>query len=160
MVETLKGDYADYGMGPMPGGKGALLGGDGYFFKKSLSPNQIKAGIAWLTFKFLTPGKGQFEYARNKADGLPVGLPEPFFFTGASAEKEGQDKAANATIPVANFKAYVSTQVPGLVEPPHAQEIYKVLDTAVSAVLTDRNANIDELLKTAETQVNQVLANA
>ncbi|GII24060.1 ABC transporter substrate-binding protein [Planosporangium mesophilum] len=160
MVETLKGDYADYGMGPMPGGKGALLGGDGYFFKKSLTPDQIKAGIAWLDFKFLTPGKGQFEYARNKADGLPVGLPEPFFFTGASAQKESQNKATYATIPVANFTAYVSTQVPGLVEPPHAQEIYKVLDTTVSAVLTDKNANIDELLKTAETQVNQVLANA
>ncbi|MGC9665342.1 ABC transporter substrate-binding protein [Planosporangium sp. 12N6] len=160
MVETLKGDYADYGMGPMPGGKGALLGGDGYFFKKGLTPDQIKAGIAWLTFKFLTPGQGQFAYARNKADGLPVGLPEPFFFTGASAEKESRDKAASATIPVANFTAYVSTRIPGFVEPPHAQEIYKVLDTAVSAVLTDRNANVDELLKTAETQVNQVLANS
>jgi ABC-type glycerol-3-phosphate transport system substrate-binding protein len=159
MVETLKGNYNDYGMGPMPGQKGALLGGNDYFFKKTDTPDQIKAGIAWINFKYLTPGKGQFDYARTKADGLPVGLPEPFFFTGASADRDAQDKAASATIPVANFKPYVSTQVPGKVEPANAQEIYKVLDNTVSAVLTDKNANIPQLLSTAETQVNQVLAN-
>jgi ABC-type glycerol-3-phosphate transport system substrate-binding protein len=158
MVETLKGSYADYGMGPMPGMKGALLGGNDYFFKKTDTPDQIKAGIAWINFKFLTLGKGQFDYARTKADGLPVGLPEPFFFTGASADKDNADKAASATIPVANFKPYVSTLVPGKVEPANAQEIYKVLDNAVSAVLTDKNANVGSLLSTAETQVNQVLA--
>jgi ABC-type glycerol-3-phosphate transport system substrate-binding protein len=159
MVETLKGDYADYGMGPMPGGKGALMGGNDYFFKKTDTPDQIKAGIAWVNFKYLTPGKGQFDYARTKADGLPVGLPEPFFFTGASADKDNTDKAASATIPVANFKPYLSTNVPGKVEPANAQEIYKVLDNAVSAVLTDKNANIQTLLSTAEQQVNSVLAN-
>ncbi len=158
MVETLKGNYDDYGMGPMPGLKGALLGGNDYFFKKTDTPDQIKAGIAWINFKFLTPGKGQFDYARTKADGLPVGLPEPFFFTGASADKDNADKAASATIPVANFKPYVSTLVAGKVEPANAQEIYKVLDNAVSAVLTDKNANVASLLSTAESQVNQVLA--
>jgi ABC-type glycerol-3-phosphate transport system substrate-binding protein len=158
MVGTLKGNYADYGMGAMPGEKGALLGGNDYFFKATDTPDQIKAGIAWINFKFLTPGKGQFDYARTKADGLPVGLPQPFFFTGASADKDNSDKAASATIPVANFKPYVSTLVPGVVEPANAQEIYKVLDNAVSAVLTDKNANIPALLSKAETQVNQVLA--
>jgi ABC-type glycerol-3-phosphate transport system substrate-binding protein len=160
MVETLKGNYADYGMGPMPGGKGALLGGNDYFFKATDTPDQIKAGIAWINFKYLTAGKGQFDYARTKADLLPVGLPEPFFFTGASADRDTADKTASATIPVANFKPYVSNPVPGVGEPANAQEIYKVLDTAVSAVLTNKNANVDTLLKNAEKQVNQVLANA
>jgi ABC-type glycerol-3-phosphate transport system substrate-binding protein len=160
MVGTLHGSYADYGMGPMPGGKGALTGGNLYFFKKGLTADQIKAGIAWVNFKFLTPGKGQFDYARSKADSLPVGLPVPFFFTGASADKDTTDKTASATIPVANFKQYVNTPVPGIVEPPNAQEIYKVLDNAVSAVLTDKNADVAKLLSTAESQVNQVLANA
>jgi ABC-type glycerol-3-phosphate transport system substrate-binding protein len=159
MVSTLHGSYADYGMGPMPGQKGALLGGNLYFFKAKDTPDQIKAGIAWVVYKYLTPGKGQFDYARTKADGLPVGLPEPFFFTGASADKDNADKAASATIPVANFKAYVSTLVPGKIEPKAAQEIYKVMDNAVSAVLTDKNADVNQLLTKAETQVNQVLAN-
>jgi len=158
MVQTLKGNYDDYGMGPMPGGKQALLGGNDYFFKKGLTPDQIKAGIAWINFKFLTIGKGQFDYARNKTDGLPVGLPQPFFFTGASLEADNKAKAAAATVPVNNYAPYLAASVPGRTEPANAQQIYKVLDTAVSAVLTDRGANVEKLLADAETQVNQVLA--
>ncbi|WP_055585684.1 ABC transporter substrate-binding protein [Streptacidiphilus griseoplanus] len=159
MVQTLKGDYQDYGMGPMPGGKAALLGGDDYMFKAGSTPDQIKAGIAWINFKYLTMGKGQFNYSRTKADGLPVGLPEPFFFTGDSLAKDNQLKAASATVPVANYAPYLSVQVPGKTEPANAQQIYKVMDNPVSAVLTDQHANVDKLLSDAETQVNQVLAN-
>jgi hypothetical protein len=159
MVQTLKGHYEDYGMGPMPGGRAALLGGDDYMFKKGSTPDQIKSGIAWINFKYLTMGKGQFDYARSKADGLPVGLPEPFFFQGATMEQDNRLKAASATVPVANYAPYLATQVPGRTEPANAQQIYKVLDNPVSAVLTDRNADVGRLLSDAESQVNQVLAN-
>ncbi|MER8184167.1 extracellular solute-binding protein [Kitasatospora sp. NPDC094015] len=158
MVQTLKGNYADYGMGPMPGGKAALLGGNDYLFKKGSTPDQIKAGIAWINFKFLTIGKGQFDYARNKTDGLPVGLPQPFFFTGASLDADNKAKAADATVPVQNYAPYLAASVPGKTEPANAQQIYKVMDNAVSAVLTDRNATVDKVLSDAENQVNQVLA--
>jgi ABC-type glycerol-3-phosphate transport system substrate-binding protein len=160
MVQTLGGNYNDYGMGPMPGGKATLTGGNDYFFKKGLTADQIKAGIAFINFKYLTQGQGQFDYARTKADGLPVGLPEPLFWKDAAQTKDDSDKATSATIPVANFKPYVSQPVPAKVEPVQAQEIYKVLDTAVSAVLTDQNADVKKLLDTAEQQVNTVLANA
>jgi hypothetical protein len=159
MVQTLNGKYEDYGMGAMPGGKAALLGGDDFMFKKGSTPDQIKAGIAWINFKYLTMGKGQFDYARTKADGLPVGLPEPFFFNGASLDADNKAKAANATVPVANYAPYLSHPVPGLTEPANAQQIYKVLDNPVSAVLTDPHADIGTLLSDAESQVNQVLAN-
>ncbi|MCX4744481.1 extracellular solute-binding protein [Kitasatospora sp. NBC_01287] len=159
MVQTLKGDYSAYGMGPMPGLQGALLGGNDYLFKKGDTPDQIKAGIAWIDFKYLTIGKGQFDYARSKGDGLPVGLPEPFFFGGASLAADNQAKAASATVPVANYAPYLTTSVPGKTEPANAQQIYKVLDNAVSAVLTDRDANIDKLLSDAASQVDQVIAN-
>ncbi|MGY0459422.1 extracellular solute-binding protein [Kitasatospora sp. cg17-2] len=159
MVQTLKGNYADYGMGPMPGGKAALLGGNDYLFKKGIGPDRIKAGIAWINFKFLTLGKGQFDYARTRNDGLPVGLPQPAFFTGASLAADNTAKAASATVPVANYAPYLAVQVPGKTEPANAQLIYKILDTAVSAVLTDRDADLDKLLADAESQVNQVLAN-
>jgi len=158
VVQQYKADYQDLGMAPIPGGRSALFGGNGYMFKKSSTPDQIKAGIAWINFKFLTLGKGQFDYARNKAAGLPVGLPEPFFFTGASKDKDNQLKAADATIPVANFKSYVDAQLPVLPEPPNAQKIYTVLDTVMSGVLTNKNADVDKLLSTAQTQVNSLLA--
>ncbi|MYS21158.1 carbohydrate ABC transporter substrate-binding protein, CUT1 family [Streptomyces sp. DvalAA-14] len=158
VVQQYKADYKDLGMAPIPGGQTALFGGNDYMFKKSDTPDQIKAGIAWVNFKFLTLGKGQFNYARNKADGLPVGLPEPFFFTGAAKDQDTALKTASATIPVDNFKTYVDAQVPVLPEPPNAQKIYTVLDTVMSGVLTNKSANIDKLLSTAETQVNSLLA--
>ncbi|MDX3095176.1 extracellular solute-binding protein [Streptomyces sp. ME19-03-3] len=159
MVQQLGADYANFGMGPIPGGKATLFGGNDYMIKKGSSPDKIKAAIAWLNFKTLTPGKGQFDYARSKADGLPVGLPQPAFFTGAGKTKDDQLKAASATMPVENFRAFMDNPVPGKAEPPKAQEIYKVLDNVMSGVLTNKNADPAKLLSTAETQVNQVLAN-
>jgi hypothetical protein len=49
-------------------------------------------------------------------------------------------------------------QIPVKLEPPNAQQIYAVLDVAMQKVLTDKNANVDQLLADAETQVNQILA--
>jgi ABC-type glycerol-3-phosphate transport system substrate-binding protein len=159
MVQQLGANYDDFGMGPIPGEKATLFGGNDYMIKKGSSPDKIKAAIAWLNFKTLTPGKGQFEYARSKTDGLPVGLPQPAFFTGASKTEDDALKAANATMPVENFKAFMDNPVPGKAEPPKAQEIYKVLDNVMSGVLTSKSADAGKLLSTAETQVNQVLAN-
>ncbi|ROQ63476.1 carbohydrate ABC transporter substrate-binding protein (CUT1 family) [Streptomyces sp. 840.1] len=159
MVQQLGAKYETFGLGPIPGGKGTLFGGNNYMIKKGSSPDQIKAGIAWLNFKNLTPGKGQFDWARTKADKLPVGLPQPNFFLNESKTKDDAARAKDATMPVENFKAFMDNPVPGKAEPPKAQEIYKILDNAMSGVLTNKDANIDKLLSTAEQQVNQVLAN-
>jgi hypothetical protein len=48
--------------------------------------------------------------------------------------------------------------VPIKAEPANAQAIYAILDGAMSAVLTNPNANIDAELKKAEDKVNQVLS--
>ncbi|MET8924502.1 extracellular solute-binding protein [Streptomyces sp. NPDC004623] len=159
MVQQLGAKYENFGLGPIPGAQGTLFGGNNYMIKKGSSPDKIKAAVAWLNFKNLTPGKGQFEWARTKADKLPVGLPQPNFFTGGSKAKDDADRAANATMPVENFKAFMDNPVQGKAEPPKAQEIYKILDNAMSAVLTNKDADIDKLLDTAEQQVNQILAN-
>ena len=49
--------------------------------------------------------------------------------------------------------------MPGKIEPPDAQQIYSVLDSVMSAVLTNQNANIDQLLSDASTKVDSLLAN-
>ncbi|MGW6274981.1 MULTISPECIES: extracellular solute-binding protein [unclassified Streptomyces] len=159
MVQNLGAKYDDFGMGPIPGQKATLFGGNDYMIKKGSSPDQIKAAIAWINFKFLTVGKGQFDWARTKADGLPVGLPQPNFWTGDSKAKDDKARAKSSTMPVENFQAFTDKPVAGKAEPPKAQEVYKVLDTLMSAVLTNKDADADKLLKTAEQQVNQVLAN-
>ncbi|MGW6399870.1 extracellular solute-binding protein [Streptomyces sp. NPDC055134] len=159
MVQQLGADYENFGMGPIPGGKATLFGGNDYMIKKGSSPDKIKAAVAWLNFKNLTPGKGQFQWDRTKADKLPVGLPQPNFFTGDAKAKDLASRTENATMPVENFKPFLANTVPGKAEPPKAQEVYKVLDNVMSGVLTNRDADIDKLLATAEQQVNQVLTN-
>lgn len=160
--DKYQGKFSDWAMAPMPGAGGpaaaTLAGGDQYFFKKGLSPAQIKAGIKWLNFEFLTPGKGQLNYARAAKLGDTVGLPKLHLFGGATHDKVAQQKKAHATVPVENYTSFVSSSIPGKPEPPHAQECYKVLDKAMSAVLTNQYSDIGQLLTTAENGVNQVLA--
>ncbi|MFC8509872.1 ABC transporter substrate-binding protein [Streptomyces sp. NPDC057411] len=158
MVQQLGAKYANFGMGPIPGGRNTLAGGNNYMVKKGISPDKIKAAVAWLNFKNLTVGKGQFDWARAKADGLPVGVPQPNFWLGDAKAKDDAARAANATMPVANFKTFMDNPVAGKAEPPKAQEVYKVLDNVMSGILTNEDADVDKLLATAETQVNQVLA--
>jgi len=164
IVQQFQGKYQDWAMAPMPGqdgaAKGTLGGGEGYFFRKDLTPDQVKAGLKWIAFEKLTPGKGQFDYARAKPQNQPVGLPQPLLFTnGSAAQKQELDlRKANQNVPSENFGLFEATPVPIKGEPANAQAIYAVLDSAMSGVLTNPNANIDDLLKTAETKTNQLLA--
>ena len=69
-------------------------------------------------------------------------------------------KAKYANVPAENFKSYVDTAstIKGSIEPPNAQQIYAALDSVMQAVLTDKGANIDQLLSSAASKVNSVLA--
>lgn len=58
MVQQLGADYENFGMGPIPGAKNTLAGGNNYMIKKGISPDKIKAGVAWLNFQNLTVGEG------------------------------------------------------------------------------------------------------
>jgi ABC-type glycerol-3-phosphate transport system substrate-binding protein len=165
IVTQFNGKYEDWAMGAMPGkdgpAKGTLGGGEGYFFKKGLSAEQVKAGLMWLAYEKLTPGKGQFDYARAKPENQPVGLPQPQLFTvGSDAQKQETDlKKANANINVADFEPFASNPVPIKLEPPQAQAVYAVLDGPMSAVLTDPSADPGKLLKDAATKVDTILSN-
>ncbi|MER5986667.1 extracellular solute-binding protein [Streptomyces sp. NPDC001787] len=158
MVQQLGAKYENFGMGPIPGERNTLAGGNNYMVKKGISGDRIKAAIAWLNFKNLTVGKGQFDWARTKADRLPVGIPQPNFWLNASKTEDDASRIEHATMPVANFKTFMDNPVAGKAEPPKAQEIYKILDNVMSGILTNEDADIDKLLATAEAQVNQILA--
>jgi hypothetical protein len=164
IVQQFQGKYQDWAMAPMPGqdgaAKGTLGGGEGYFFRKDLTPDQVKAGLKWIAFEKLTPGEGQFDYDRAKPQNQPVGLPQPLLFANGSAaqKQEFDERKASQNLPTENFALFEATPVPIKGEPRNAQAIYAVLDGAMSGVLTNPNANIDTLLKTADTKVNQLLA--
>ncbi|MEU9023918.1 sugar ABC transporter substrate-binding protein [Actinomadura sp. NPDC048394] len=161
LVDQFKGKYEDYGMAPIPGSAGTLMGGDGYLFSPKASPEKIKAGLMWLDYYALTPGQGQLNYARAAKDGRPVGIPQPKLFgQNAVGEKDRQLRADAANLPVANFKPYEDaySKVPGKLEPPQAQQLYTILDSVVQAVLTRRDANIDQLLADAQKKADAALA--
>ncbi|MFJ5058672.1 ABC transporter substrate-binding protein [Streptomyces nigra] len=160
LVKEKGGNYKDLALAPMPGGKGTLIGGDGYMFNKKASPEQIRAGLKWLDHMFLTPGDGFLgDYARAKKNDAPVGLPEPRLFTGAADGKDQEVKKANANVPVENYQPFLdgNQNLDMKIEPPSAQQIYSVLDGVVSAVLTKKDADIDQLLKDASGKIDGIL---
>ncbi|AYN38455.1 extracellular solute-binding protein [Streptomyces dangxiongensis] len=161
LVKEKGGDYKDLALAPMPGGRGTLIGGDGYMFNKHDTPAQIRAGLKWLDHMFLTPAKGFLgDYARARKNDAPVGLPEPRLFTGAADATDQQAKKAAANVPVENYRSFLegNTRLRMRIEPPHAQQIYSVLDAAVSAVLTKKDADIDQLLEEASGKIDSILA--
>jgi hypothetical protein len=158
------GNIQDYGMGPLPSTSGtpagSLSGGNDYMFAKHDTPAQIRAGVKWLVFENLTPGVGFYNYARQKADGFPVGFPEPQMFTGATEAKLQQVMNKSATVNPAYFSTFTNAHELAMGEPADAQAVYKTLDPVMLEVLTNPNANISQLLATATSQVNQILANS
>jgi ABC-type glycerol-3-phosphate transport system substrate-binding protein len=162
IVPTDKGNINDIGMGPLPSltGKpaGSLGGGNAYIFAKYDTPAQIRAGIKFIDFEDLTPGQGvTFNYARQKADGLPVGFDEPSLFDGTAGAQVQALRDKYATINTSYYKAYVDANEVSDGEPFDAQAVYKTLDPMMLAVLTEPNVNIPALLKTSAANVNTLL---
>ncbi|GAA3985843.1 extracellular solute-binding protein [Allokutzneria multivorans] len=163
LVNQFSGSYTDYGMAPMPGGGGTLIGGEGYMINPKASPEKVKAGLVWLRWKYLNPDRIESNLKRYVDLKQPVGLPvSPFsdLYAGAVREKQETLKAKYATVPVRNYKSFVDANVKGSIEPPNAQRVYAALDGLMQAVLTDRGADLDRLLAEAETKVNSALAQA
>jgi ABC-type glycerol-3-phosphate transport system substrate-binding protein len=164
IVPTDKGNVNDFGMGPLPSVTGtpaaSLSGGNDFMFAKSDTPAQIEAGIKWINFEDLTPGVGQFNFARLKADGQPVGFPEPELFQGATGAKVNALRTQYGTVNTAFYAPFINANENGVGEPTDAQAVYHALDPVMLAVLTEPNANIAALLKTATTDVNAILANS
>jgi ABC-type glycerol-3-phosphate transport system substrate-binding protein len=164
IVPTDKGNLNDIGMGALPSlsgtPAGSLSGGNDYVFAKHDTPAQIEAGIKFIDFEDLTPGTGQFNFTRQKTDGFTVGFPEPELFGGATGAQVNQLRTKSATINTAYYAPFVKASEAGDGEPTDAQAVYKTLDPVMLAVLTEQNADIPTLLKTAAANVNTILANS
>ena len=160
IASQYKGDPKDYGLGPIPGGKGTLAGGGGFMFNPKDTPEQIKAALAWVTFKYENPDRIDLGAQRAAQAKQPVGLPEPNLWTGAAASAKAAADKKYANQPVANYAPFEQALpgIPLVLEPPKAQQIYAVLDTAMAKVLTQKDADIDALLSDAARQVDSLLA--
>ncbi|MFF0312848.1 ABC transporter substrate-binding protein [Streptosporangium sp. NPDC004379] len=155
--------FENYAVTAQPEARALFNGGAGYMINPKATPEQIRAGLKWIEYEFLTPGKGQLDYVRAKGANLTVGQPYPDLY-GADTPS-GQEvlrlRSENANVAPEQFALWAegSKGVPPKAEPgPYAQEIYAVLDTPMSAVLTRRDADPAKLLADAEAKVNALLA--
>jgi multiple sugar transport system substrate-binding protein len=160
IVNQFKGDFNDYGLGPIPGGAATLAGGEGYMFNAKATPEKIRAGLKWLTFWWNNPDRFEADNKWASDNKNPVGLPEPALWTGEAKSKQDAATEKYKNLPVQNYAPFAeaSATIPLKLEPPNAQAIYAVLDVAMQKVLTDKNADVNKLLSDAETQVNGILA--
>jgi multiple sugar transport system substrate-binding protein len=163
LVKQFNGRYADYGLAPMPGGQGTLLGGEGYMLNPKASPEKIKAGLTWIQWKYLNPDRFESTIKRFADAEQPIGLPAPptpDIWTGPVRERKAELKSRYANVPEQNYRRYLegNATLRGSLEPPNAQQIYAVLDSVMQGVLTNREADIDQLLADAEAKVNSALA--
>ncbi|WP_338693462.1 extracellular solute-binding protein [Streptomyces sp. Q6] len=160
VVQKFQGKAEDYGITAIPDGKASLTGGEAYMINPKANAAQTKAALQWIDFEFNTPGKGRLDFARGKANGEAVGVPNnDYMGDSATGKAIIEGRKANAALPVENYEPYVAaTGITPKLEPEKAQELYAVLDVAMSAVLTRENADIDKLLSDAESKANSILA--
>ncbi|MFH8407042.1 ABC transporter substrate-binding protein [Streptomyces sp. NPDC018019] len=161
IAKQFGGAYRDYGLAPVPDARSTLIGGEGYMINPKASPKKIRAGLTWLQWKYLNPDLVEQNIRDNVAAKLPIGLPmppTPDIWKGSVRERVEKAKRAHANVPVANYQPFMDAapRVPGVLEPPEAQQVYAVLDTVMQAVLTREDADIDALLATAEKKVDQL----
>ncbi|MEV6108410.1 extracellular solute-binding protein [Streptomyces sp. NPDC051940] len=159
IVKQFERKYDEYGLTAIPG-SATLGGGDGYMFNAKSSPEKIKAGIEWLRWKFYDPASEERHTKKSASTDVPIGLPQPNLFSGENQAEVDAIHARYANVPQENFKPFVdrSASVELKVEPPNAQQIYTVLDGVMQAVLTKKDADIDQLLADAAKQTDAILA--
>ncbi|WP_173317684.1 extracellular solute-binding protein [Streptomyces fulvorobeus] len=159
IVKQFEREYEEYGVAAMPG-EATLGGGNGFMFNPRATPEKIKAGIEWVQWKYLNPDRTEFEDKRASGNDVPIGLPLDRLFSGQAQAKQDAAHAKYANVPQGNYKPFVERNA-GLeqkVEPPNAQQIYTVLDGVMQAVLTKKDADLDQLLADASKKVDGILA--
>ena len=110
-------------------------------------PTRSRPASPGSNFKFLTPGKGQFDYARTKADGLPVGLPQPHFFTGAAKAKDIATRRRTRRCRSTTSSRSWPPRCPAKAEPPkRAGDLQGARQRDVRRCSPTSNADIDKLL--------------
>ena len=158
----------DYGLAVLPlqpGGDAGLLGGGTLAaVNVRATPEQAEAGAKWIDFyymsKFVRENAAVLD-AQTKANAdQPVGMPQLPIFNRATLDQYNQWISPFVNVPLDQMSSFTDgifqQELAG--EPPaHAQEMYAVLDSVVQAVLTDPNADINQLLTAADAEVQTIL---
>jgi multiple sugar transport system substrate-binding protein len=158
----------DYGLAVLPlapgGDSGVLGGGTLAAVNVKATPEQQAAAAKWIDFYY--EGKyvrqdAAVQDAKTLADSdQPVGVPKLPIFDKATLEQYNAWIKPYVNVPLGQMSSFTDgifdQKLAG--EPPaQAQEMYAVLDTVVQAVLSDQGADIDGLLKQADSDVQTII---
>lgn len=168
LVQSQNMDPKDYGMTviPVEGTGGTIGGGTIAAVNVKATAAQKKAAVKWIDFyymKKLTEQKYAVQDAKTlDASAQPVGVPALPIFDKATLDKSRVWIKDYINVPLENMKGFsdgIYKQKPVNEPASHTQEIYALLDSIVQAVLTDKNADINALLKQAKSD-GQALVDA
>jgi multiple sugar transport system substrate-binding protein len=168
MVQNNNLNPADYGVSVIPlessPTAGVLGGGTLAAVSVVTTDAQRDAAVAWIDFyymqKLLTQAGAVADAQALKANNQPVGVPSlPIFDKATYDASQGWIKDF-INVPTAQMTPFTSKifdqQI--VTEPTaHTQELYAALDPVVQAVLTDKNADINALLGSANKAVQAIL---
>lgn len=157
----------DFGLAPFPTGDdpvGVLGGGNIQWYNPKATPDQLCAALEWTKFYFLNryvDEEAAVTWAEAQvADDLPVGLPEVPVVSDEQYQTYLGWIEPYINVPRENYTAYLDSLATATILPEpakKAQELYAALDPVVQAVLTREDADFDELLTSAETQVQDLV---
>lgn len=159
----------DYGLTSLPlegSDAGVLSGGNVAAVNVKASAAVKKAAVQWIDFYYMKKLTNKDQAVADAKvlvkSNQPVGVPTlPIFDKATYDQAQGWIKD-QVNIPLENVAPFTSKIFDqAIVSEPakHTQEFYGALDAVVQAVLTDKNADIDALLKTVNTNI-QALINA
>ncbi|MCX7522279.1 sugar ABC transporter substrate-binding protein [Microbacterium sp. STN6] len=162
-------DQSKYGVTTFPvdssnAKAGILSGGNVDVVNVKDTPEQIAAAVKWIDFYRTQPTEDKAAAIKNaktlKAGNQAVNAPTLPVFDKATWEQNQGWVKPYANIPAGNIKPFTDGIWDQKIVPEpsrHTQDLYGALDSVVQAVLTDRNADVDSLLKGVNTKIQALI---
>jgi ABC-type glycerol-3-phosphate transport system substrate-binding protein len=168
LVQASKINPDIYGVTTIPladsSNAGVLGGGTLAAVRPDANEAAKDAAMKWIDFFYMQPLVDKDQAVRNaeslKANNQPVGVPALPVFNQEQYQTAQGWIQPYINVPTAQFKPFTDNICDQtlVAEPsPSTQSVYHALDTVVQAVLTNKNANVDQLLATANDQAQQAI---
>ncbi|ACZ29104.1 extracellular solute-binding protein family 1 [Xylanimonas cellulosilytica DSM 15894] len=168
MIQSNGLDPAVYGLAALPLGDspdvGVLSGGTLAAVPAGVDDAVKDAAIAWIDFfytaKLVDEARAVADAETLVKDNQPVGTPVLPMFGRDQWEQNQEWIKDYVNVPLDQMQSYIDSMfdLPLVNEPARrTQDVYALLDPIVQAVLTDQNADIDQLLTDADTQAQALL---
>lgn len=162
----------DLAMFAMPAGPNgaqySLSGGTPYMFAKNATEDEINAALDYLEIMGKAPTAtedsiaGMTADAKNKVDnGVPVLKRFPCWVSKDLLDAQDKVVKENSNVDDKMYKSYFDAIGKDgnlrLEEPGSAQDLYSELAKVIQAVITNKDANVAELMKQANTNYQKIL---